>query len=133
MQIVDARDDGSSQLENHVAHPEASGVRRTTLDDFRHEHAARCREVADLDAAAGETHGLSAHADEPASDAAVANELRDDDLRRARWNGETNPMRAGDDCRVDADDLTARADEWSARVPRIQRRVGLNHRVDQSS
>ena len=74
---------------------------------------------------------LSGNAHVRAPDPSIANQSADDELRGVRGDRETQPLRAGDDGRVDADDFAARVDERPAGIPRIQRRVGLNDVVHQ--
>ena len=86
--------------------------------DRRDEDAARHREAVEPDDLPRDRRVLPGHADVRAPDPAVANQPADDELRGVRGNGETQPLRAGDDGRVHADHLAARVDERSAGVSR---------------
>ena len=76
---------------------------------------------------------LSGDAHVRAPNPAVANQPADDELRGVRGDRKTQPLRAGDDGRVDADHFAARVDERSAGVSRIERRVGLDDVVHQAA
>src|SRR5262249_30149596 len=52
--------------------------------------------------------------------------------RRVHRNRETDSLRTGDDGRVDSHDLAAGIDERTAGVARIERRIRLDHAVNQT-
>src|SRR5258708_30260330 len=51
----------------------------------------------------------------------------------AAGDGEANALGRKNYCGIDADDLTARIDQRTARIPRVQRRVGLDNIIDESA
>src|SRR6185369_139775 len=97
------------------------------------QHCTRGDEVIELHAATRELDRLATHADRRATHAPFANELRNDELRRADRHGETDALCAADDRGVDAHDFTPRVNERSARVAGIERGVGLDDGVDDAT
>ncbi len=82
---------------------------------------------------AGNLDGLAADTEVGAANSAVLNQLAGDELRRVDRHRETDSLGRQYHGGVDADDFTAGVDQRSAGVARIERGVGLNHVVDQSS
>src|SRR5262249_22941386 len=77
-------------------------------------------------------HALDLHAEPAANDVALLSELREDLLDLADGNGEAHARglrnaAAGDDHRVDTDDLAGRVEERSSGIAGVDRRVGLDH------
>ena len=107
-------------------------VRRGSVGlDRDDEDAGRLREVVEPRDAAEERHVLAGHAQIAAPDAAVAQERGQDGVDGVDRDGEAQPLAAGDDGGVDADDGAGAGHERAAGVAGIERRVGLNHVLDQ--
>ena len=75
---------------------------------------------------AGKTEGAAAHAPD-------RHQLADHPTRRVDRHREGKPLRAEDDHGVDPDDARVRVDERAAGVAGVERDVGLQDRIDESS
>jgi len=82
---------------------------------------------------ARQRHRLGRDTEMGAAHAAVREELAECEKRRVARYGEAQSLRAADHRRVDADDLAGRRNERAARAAGIERRVGLDHVVDQAA
>jgi hypothetical protein len=80
-----------------------------------------------------EMHGLTSDADVCTTNATIAHQARGDELRCPRRNREADSLRARDDCRIHADDVTARRHEGTARVSWVQGGVGLDNALDETT
>ena len=110
----------------------AVGGRRAALDEFdAHARFARQREMAHD--AARQRQRLAADAQPRAPHAAVANQRDRHALGGRRRDREADALRRQDHRRVDADDVAARVDQRSAGIAGIERRVGLQHVVEQAA
>src|SRR5205085_2452078 len=107
--------------------------RRTFEGDVANEHTALHRQVKALRMPPRQLDGLTHGADVAPPHAPITDQPRRDELRRICRNREADPLRAGDDRRVDADDLSAGIDERSTRIARVERRVRLNDTVDETA
>ena len=108
-------------------------VGRAARDDRRQHRAAVARQPHRLRDVLADRVAVDADADDAARHLAVA-QLRQQvadrvDRRREADADVGRPLRVGVDRRVDADDLAAHVEERTARVPGIDRRVGLQHRL----
>ena len=76
-------------------------------------------------------HGLRGDADEGAAHAAVLDDLAQHELRGVARDRKADALRARDHRGVDADHLAARGDQRPAGIAGVERRVGLDHVLDQ--
>ena len=76
---------------------------------------------------------LTGNADEAAAKAPIANQLRRDVADRVARQREAESLRIPDHRGVDSDDFTACRHERTAGIAGIERRVGLNHIVDDAA
>ena len=75
--------------------------------------------------------GLRGDADEAAPHTAVQDQLAEHELRGVARDREADALRAADDRGIDTDHLAARIDQRPAGIAGIERRVGLDHILDQ--
>ena len=111
--------------------PAAAG--RPVLLERDDEHAGGLRQLVEAGDAAQQRHVLAGDAQIAAPHPAVAEQRRQHRRDRVDRHREAQSLAAGDDGGVHADDLARAGDQRSARVAGIQRRVGLNHLIDQPS
>src|SRR5262245_25160154 len=78
-------------------------------------------------------HVLAADAEVGPADPAVLHQLAGDKFRRVDGNSKTDPLRRQNHRRIDAYDLAQGIDQGTAGVAGVERRVGLDHVVDQPS
>ncbi len=76
-------------------------------------------------------HVAAVHSQIAAHDAAVLHELRYDPLGHVDRNGETDSLSRLNHRRIDADHPAAAIKQRTAAIARIQRRIGLDHVIDQ--
>ncbi len=81
----------------------------------------------------GSENVLHRDADVAAPDLAVAHQQHGDELRGVDPDREANPLRPREGRGVDADDASASVDERAAGVARVQRRVRLQHVIDEAA
>ena len=131
MQVVEARH-GWASSETMMSPSRRPAVRAASVGlDRDDEHAGRLLEMMEARDAAEERHVLSGDAEIAAPHAAVAQERRQDGVDRVDGDREAQPLAAGDDRGVHADDCAGAGDERAAGVAGIERRVGLDHVLDQ--
>src|SRR5439155_209163 len=97
-----------------------------------HEHAALRLQAVRPHDEPRERHVLPCHADLAAPDLAVPDELAGHELGGVDPHGEADALRREDHRGVDADHAARGIHQRPARVPGVERGVGLDHVVDQS-
>src|SRR5262249_30751885 len=75
-------------------------------------------------------YSLSADADEGAADAAMPDQLADDEADGIARDGEADALRARNHCGVDADDVAARGSERAAGAAGVEGGIGLDDVLD---
>src|SRR5882724_12049199 len=78
-------------------------------------------------------HLLTSHSDPTSPDTTFLNQPGGHKLGRVAGDGKANSLCGKNDGCVDADDLSARVDERTARVTRIQGGIGLDDVIDEPS
>ena len=94
-------------------------------------HRGLARQFVKAHDAARQRHVLPGDADIAAPHPALADQPRGDKLDRRRRDRKADTLRHADDRGVDADDLAGGGYQRPAGIARVQRRVGLDHAVDQ--
>ena len=133
MEVVHATHGLAAQAHQHVPLPHTRVLRGAAGFHAQHQDAARRVDPLLAHAHAPERHVLPRHADPAAPHAPFLDELGGDVLRGVDPDGEAQALGRQDHRRVDADHLAARVGQWAARVARVDRRVGLNHLVEQAA
>ena len=121
-EVVRAMDRGTRERRDDVAAPQAGGGGGSAALYGSHQRAVPGGGIAGL------------HTEVGPLDRAAALEYRDDGARRVRGHGEADPdvpSRSGRlDLRVDPHDMSRLIEQRAARVAGVDRRVGLDRRVD---
>ena len=120
-----------SSAHDHVAGEQARTVRRAAGLGRRDGRGRALRQLRRKLQAARDGRLLRRDADVGAPHAAVPHQLAEHEVRGVGRDREADALRALDDRGVDADHLAARGDQRPAGIARVERRVGLDHVVDQ--
>ena len=81
----------------------------------------------------GNRRCLTADAEITSTDAAVPDEKAGEPSRSIAGNREAKPLSGQNNSAVDADDVTLRCDQGTARIPGIESRISLDDVVDHAS
>ena len=132
-QVVRAGHRHAVERHDHVAGQQTGAVRRAARLGRRDRRGRALREPVRKLHAARNGRLLRRYSDVGAPHAAVPHQLAEHEVRRVRRDREADALRALDDRRVHADHLAARGDQRPAGIAGVERRVGLDHVVDQPS
>src|SRR5262249_14790389 len=132
MQVIDRREGLLAKADDNVALAQSSLFCCAVGFNRRNHDASVDRQIVKPDDPAKERNVLSRHADVAATNLAVADKARSDELRRVDGDGKAQPLGGQNHRGVDADHFAVRSHQRPARVAWIQCRVGLDHVVDQS-
>src|SRR3989442_6856680 len=132
MQVIDARHGLVVDPYDDVSRPEAGASGGARLVDARYEHTALRFQTVCPNREPQQRHVLPRDADLAAPDLAMPDELAGHELGGVDPHREADPLSRKDHRRVHADDKAPRIDERPAGVARIERRVGLDHVVDEA-
>src|ERR1051326_2363660 len=133
VQIVDTRDGSIVEADDDVAFTQPRFLSRTLLLKRDHQNPALNRKIVIAHDASRQRHVLSSQSYITATDFAVANQSAGYELRRVNRGRKADALRRQDHRRVHTDHFATRVDERATRVTRVERRVGLNNRVHQTS
>src|SRR6266513_3063252 len=132
VEIVDAVHRLRIERHDDVARLQSGAAGRAPAFHRREQHPAGLNQAMRAHGESRERHVLPAYADAGTPYVSVRNELPRDEFHRVHRDREADALGRQDDGGVDADHVAARVEQWAARVPRIQRGVGLDHVVDQA-
>ena len=130
-QIVDAGDAVAVDPHNGVEAHQPCPRRRTVRLQRRNHRTRRIVDTGIERVPARHRRGLTGHADIAAPHAAVLDQFAQHKLRGIGGDRETYPLRAANDGGVDADHFATRRHQRSAGIAGIERRVGLDHILNQ--
>src|SRR4051812_31421261 len=133
MQLVDTRHRLAVPGDDYVALGQAGIARGAARFDRHYAHTAFHRQIEVAHHTPRQQRVLPGYADVPASDPTMPQQLAYDQVSRVDCCGEADALRRHDDRGIDADHFAARVHEWSAGIARIERGIGLDHVVDQTS
>ena len=119
------------EREDDVARGDARAVGRAAGLDSRDHHGAVLREAGGVAQPPRHRELLGRDADIGAPHPAVPHQFAEHEVGGVRGDREADALRAHDDGGVDADDLAVRGNQRPAGIARVERRVGLDHVVDQ--
>ena len=131
MQFVDVADRDAVGGDDDVAAGEPGGAGRPVGCGRLDPHRGLARQFVKAHDAARQRHVLPGDADIAAPHPALADQPRGDKLDRRRRDRKADTLGHTDDRGVDADDLAGGGYQRPAGIARVQRRVGLDHAVDQ--
>src|SRR6266545_7794496 len=132
MQIVDPMNGVPAQRDDDVARLQSRARGWATWLDRRDQHTAGLHEAMRANGETGQRHILPTHTDAGATHVPVRDQLAHDELDGVHRDRETDALRRQDYRGVDTDHAAARVEERATRIPGIERRVRLDHVIDQS-
>src|SRR5262249_38246807 len=130
-QFVDIGYRSAADRDDDVAAEHAAGTGGAVGGSRLDPHAGLASELVETDDPARQRPILSSDPDIASPHPALATPPRRYELAGCRRDRKADPLRHADDRRVDADDLARAGDERSAGIARVERRVGLDHAVDE--
>src|SRR6266545_1451162 len=123
MQVIDTGNRLAIILNDDISFAQASFLSRTGILDRENEDTTLNWQAMETHEAARQRHVLPAHPKVATPDFALFNEHAGDKLRRVDRHREAEALGWQDDRSIDADDVSTRRDQGTARVTRIERRV----------
>src|SRR5207237_8744265 len=119
----------ASVSHNHIAFSQPGAMGRPFGFQRNHQDAARDGKAVLMHEPALERDVLSCNADVTPTDFAVSYQQTRDMLCRVDGDGEAEPLRRQDHGGIYTDNFSARGDERTTGVARVERRLGLEHVV----
>ena len=132
-QVVGAGNRQAVERHDHVAGEQSGAVRRAARNGLGDGRGRALRQSGRELHAARDRGLLRGYPDESAANPAVTHQLAEHELGRIGGDREADALRALDHGGVHADHLAMRRDERAARIAGIERRIGLDHVVDQAA
>src|SRR5437773_9620239 len=120
----------ASVSHNHIAFPQPGAMGRPVGFQRNYQDAARDGKAVLMHEPALERDVLSCNADVTPTDFVVSYQQTRDVLCRVYGDGEAEPLRRQDHGGIYTDNFSARGDERTTGVARVERRIGLDHVVD---
>src|SRR5262249_29259130 len=130
-QVVDTPDRFAGNIEHDIAFGEAGPLRRSARYQIRDHFSARRFQFEPAGKPRIEGYALRGDAESAAPHLSITHDARRDIRGGVDADREADTLRGPDHRRVDADDPAVAVHQRSARVAWIERRIGLDHAVDQ--
>src|SRR5208283_4928033 len=119
MQVINRRHCPAIESDDHVAFFDPRSGGRTTWLHGDHQYPTLARQLMESHEPTMQIDVLSGDANIRATDLAVAHQVSEHKPRRVNGHGKTDTLGGQDHGRIHTNDLTARVDQWPARVARI--------------
>src|SRR5437867_12834140 len=123
MQVIDTGNRLAIILNDDISFAQASLLGRAGILNRENEDTTLNCQAMEAHKAARQRNVLPAHPEVATSNFALFNEHAGDKLRRIDRHREAEALGWQDDRSIDADDVSTRRDQGTARVARIERRV----------
>jgi len=133
MQFVDGRHGLAFEPDNNITFAKARPMTRTVRLDTDDEHTPLDRQTMEADNTLVDRDILAGDTDPTPANPTIFNEPCGNKLSGVTCNREADPLRGQNNRCVHADNVTVRIHERASGVTRIERRIGLNDLVEQTS